>query len=124
MSGLLLPKYCTPVIQPHLEQPAYIFCQFLLKVSFRLFLISGIAAFDISERAHFEHSKRRVIIGVQRHDRLTNDRIIEKADTTSFESHIVRLQVRRTGHAMCMQYTRVSKQLLFAQLSSRSTGPP
>ena len=65
-----------------------------------------------------------VSLGVHWQDRITNARILEQADTTSIEAHIVRPQVSWAGHVRRMPDTRVPKQLLYAELSSgkRKTG--
>ena len=52
------------------------------------------------------------IIGVHWQDRITNARILEQADTTSIEAHIVRSQLSRAGHVRLMPDTRVPKQLM------------
>ena len=72
----------------------------------------------------FQQRILRVILGVHRQDRITNARMLEQADTTSNEAHIVRSQLSRAGYVRRMPYTRVPKQLLYAELSSgkRKTG--
>ena len=72
----------------------------------------------------FQQRILRAILGVHRQDRITNARILEQADTTSIEAHIVRSQLSWAGHVRRMPDTRVPKQLLYAELSSgkRKTG--
>ena len=72
----------------------------------------------------FQQRILRAILGVHWHDRITNARILEQADTTSIEAHIVRSQLSWAGHVRRMPDTRVPKQLLYAELSSgkRKTG--
>ena len=67
----------------------------------------------------FQQRILRAILGVH-----WQDRILEQADTTSIEAHIVRSQLSWAGHVRRMSDTRRSKQLLFGELSSgkRKTG--
>ena len=57
-------------------------------------------------------------------NRITNASILEQADTTSIEAHIVKSHLSWAGHVRRMPDTRVPKQLLYAELSSgkRKTG--
>ena len=72
----------------------------------------------------FQQRILRAILGVHWQDRITNARILEQADTTSIEAHIVRSQLSWAGHVRRMPDTRVPKQLLYAELSAgnRKTG--
>ena len=72
----------------------------------------------------FQQRILRAILGVHWQDRITNARILEQADTTSIDAHIVRSQLSWAGHVRRMPDTRVPKQLLNAELSSgkRKTG--
>ena len=72
----------------------------------------------------FQQRIRRAILGVHWQDRISNARILEQADTTSIEAHIVRSQLSWAGYVRRMPDTRVPKQLLYAELSSgkRKTG--
>ena len=65
------------------------------------------------------NSLLRAILGVHWQDRITNARILDQADTTSIEAHIVRSQLSWAGHVRRMPDTRVPKQLLYAE---RKTG--
>ena len=66
----------------------------------------------------FQQRILRYILGVHWQDRITNASILEQADTTSIEAHIVKSQLSWTGHVRRMPDTRVPKQLLYAELSS------
>ena len=82
---------------------------------------------NLYKRRHFGKFQQRIlraILGVHWQDRITNARILEQADTTSIEAHIVRSQLSWAGHVRRMPDTRVPKQLLYAELSSgkRKTG--
>ena len=72
----------------------------------------------------FQQRILRAILGVHWQDRITDARILEQADTTSIDAHIVRSQLSWAGHVRRMPETRVPKQLLYAELSSgkRKTG--
>ena len=72
----------------------------------------------------FQQRILRSILGVHWQDRITNASILEQADTTSIEAHIVKSQLSWAGHVRRMPDTRVPKQLLYAELSSgkRKTG--
>ena len=72
----------------------------------------------------FQQRILRSIPGIHWHDRITNVSILEQADATSIEAHIVKSQLSWAGHVRRMPDTRVPKQLLYAELSSgkRKTG--
>ena len=74
----------------------------------------------------FQQRILRSILGVHWQDRITNASILEQADTTSIEAHIVKkAQLSWAGQFVRrMPDTRVQKQLLYAELSSgkRKTG--
>ena len=72
----------------------------------------------------FQQRILRSILGIHWQDRIINASILEQADTTSIEAHIVKSQLSWAGHVRRMPDTRVPKQLLYAELSSgkRKTG--
>ena len=78
----------------------------------------------VKVREPFQQRILRAIIAVYWQDRITDARILEQADTTSIEAHIVRSQLSWAGHVRRMPDTRVPKQLLYAELSpgKRKTG--
>ena len=67
----------------------------------------------------FQQRILRSIAGVHWQDRITNASILEQADTTSIEAHIVKSQLSWAGRVR-----RMPKQLLDAEISSgkRKTG--
>ena len=66
----------------------------------------------------FQQRILRSILGVYWQDRITNASILEQADTTSIEAHIVKSELSWAGHVRRMPDTRVPKQLLYAELLS------
>ncbi len=53
----------------------------------------------------------RSILGVHWQDRITNASILEQADTTSIEAHIVKSQLSWAGHVRRMPDTRAGVDL-------------
>ncbi|KAL6484915.1 hypothetical protein MHYP_G00069600 [Metynnis hypsauchen] len=68
----------------------------------------------------------RSILGIRWQDRVTNLKVLDRAESTSIEVLILKAQLRWMGHVIRMEPYRIPRQLLYGELSTgkRKQGRP
>ena len=68
----------------------------------------------------------RSTLGISWQDHITNSEVLERANSTSIESMLIKAQLRWVGHVIRMEEFRMPRRLLYGelQLGKRSKGRP
>ena len=74
----------------------------------------------IKKLEQFHTRSLRTIMRIRWQDRITNQEVLDRADTTSIEAKILQAQLRWSGHVIRMEESRIPRQLLYGELSSGS----
>ena len=80
----------------------------------------------ITKLEQFHQRALRSILGIRWQDRITNIEVLERSDSQSIESLLVKAQLRWVGHVIRMEDYRLPKKLLYGELTSgkRNQGGP
>jgi exonuclease III len=80
----------------------------------------------ISQLEKFHMRALRSILQIRWQDKVTNLEVLDRADSTSIESMLLKAQLRWTGHVIRMSDERIPKQLFFGELAEghRKQGRP
>ena len=68
----------------------------------------------------------RSILGIKWQDRMTNLEVLDRTNSTSIESMLIKAQLRWVGHVIRMEEFRISRRLMYGelQLGKRNQGRP
>ena len=74
----------------------------------------------------FHKRTLRSILGIKWQDRITNLEVLDRANSTSIESMLIKAQLRWVGHIIRMEEFRMPRRLMYGelQLSKRNQGRP
>ena len=80
----------------------------------------------IKQLEQFHNRSLRMIMNIRWQDRVTNQEVLDRADSTSIESLLLKAQMRWTGHVVRMDGSRIPRQVMYGELKegSRKQGRP
>ena len=80
----------------------------------------------IKQLEQFHNRSLRSIMNIRWQDRVTNQEVLDRANSTSIESLLLKAQMRWTGHVIRMEDSRIPRQVLYGELreGSRRQGRP
>ena len=80
----------------------------------------------VKQLEQFHTRSLRSIMQIRWQDRVTNQEVLDRANSTSIEAKILQAQLRWTGHVIRMDEMRIPRQLLYGELVSgrRKQGRP
>ena len=80
----------------------------------------------VKQLEQFHTRSLRSIMRIRWQDRVTNQEVLDRANSTSIEAKILQAQLRWTGHVIRMDETRIPRQLFYGELVSghRKQGRP
>jgi transcription termination factor 2 len=80
----------------------------------------------IKKLEQFHNRSLRSIMRIRWQDHITNQAVLDRANSTSIEARILKAQLRWTGHVIRMEEHRMPRQLLYGELAAgrRNQGRP
>ena len=80
----------------------------------------------VKKLEHFHMRALRSILGIRWQDRVTNLEVLDRANSTSIESMLLKFQLRWVGHAICMEEFWMPRRLMYGklQLGKRTKAAP
>ena len=80
----------------------------------------------VKQLEQFHTRSLRSIMRIRWQDRVTNQEVLDRANSSSIEAKILQAQLRWTGHVIRMDETRIPRQLFYGELVSghRKQGRP
>ena len=80
----------------------------------------------VKQLEQFHTRSLRSIMRIRWRDRVTNQEVLDRANSTRIEAKILQAQLRWTGHVIRMDETRIPRQLFYGELVSghRKQGRP
>ena len=81
---------------------------------------------QLNQLEKFHQRALRSILGIHWQDRITNLEVLERSNSTSIETLLIKAQLRWVGHVIRMEDYRMPKRLLYGELASgtRNRGRP